>query len=379
MIRISTHQLFCLIILFEIGSTTLFPMASDAKQDAWIVLAFTMVTGLIVLWIYTEIHRSFPQKNLIEIIIVLLGKTLGIPLAFCYTFYFILVSQFNFSEFGTLIKMTLLEETPQFIILSIFMLLTVYIFFLGFEVFGRTSEIVMPLMILMLVSTYVLIAISGHMDFRELSPVFVNLIPTNSKEGLELFHLVLNYTSFPYGETVVFLMYYCYVNEKRSIRRTAFLASSIMGVEFVILSIITISVLGVSYGASATVPFFELVKIVNVGDIITNLDAIAVIAIFIGGLYKMGIFLYGGILGLSTIFKIKDKKWLIIGACSFVLFFSLSKYTSYPYYRKSVIKVLDKNSAHYIYVLCIPPLLLIMHWLKKWNQKLTKVKRYGGQ
>ncbi len=43
--RISNIQLFTLIMIFEIGSTTLFALGIGAKQDAWIVIITASLVG----------------------------------------------------------------------------------------------------------------------------------------------------------------------------------------------------------------------------------------------------------------------------------------------------------------------------------------------
>ena len=71
MIRISKHQLFCLMSLFEIGSTSLFLLGVEAKQDAWIATLLATLGGLGLLWVYTELQRLFPENNIVEIIITI--------------------------------------------------------------------------------------------------------------------------------------------------------------------------------------------------------------------------------------------------------------------------------------------------------------------
>lgn len=44
MVYITKVQLFFLIMLFEIGSTTLFALGIKAKQDAWIVVLIASFT-----------------------------------------------------------------------------------------------------------------------------------------------------------------------------------------------------------------------------------------------------------------------------------------------------------------------------------------------
>ncbi|MBZ4644890.1 MAG: spore germination protein [Petroclostridium sp.] len=160
MLRISKHQLFCLIILFEIGSTTLFALGIDAKQDAWIAILVAMLIGFVLLWLYTGLQKYFPEKNFAQIIITLLGKVIGMPLVFFYGLYFIYISTRNFRDFGELLVSTFLVETPQIFILIIFMLVVLYILFLGLETMGRTSEIMLPTILFFIIGTYIMIYFS---------------------------------------------------------------------------------------------------------------------------------------------------------------------------------------------------------------------------
>ncbi|KZL91654.1 GerAB/ArcD/ProY family transporter [Clostridium magnum] len=77
---ISRRQLFSLTIIEQIGSTTIWALGIEAKQDAWIAILFSMLMGFILLWLYTEIHNSFPNENIAGIITSLLGKVIGFPL-----------------------------------------------------------------------------------------------------------------------------------------------------------------------------------------------------------------------------------------------------------------------------------------------------------
>src|SRR5690242_519493 len=92
--RISSFQLLALIILHEIGSTTLFARGIEAKQDAWIAIIVGMMMGFMILWVYTQIQLSYPDKNLPEILMTVLGKWIAAPLIFLYAFSFFFTSIF---------------------------------------------------------------------------------------------------------------------------------------------------------------------------------------------------------------------------------------------------------------------------------------------
>jgi len=54
--KISAVQLFILMVLFELGSALLVPLAIDAKQDAWLAILLGMVFSFVLLLIYHKLY-----------------------------------------------------------------------------------------------------------------------------------------------------------------------------------------------------------------------------------------------------------------------------------------------------------------------------------
>lgn len=366
---ISKHQLLCLIVLFEIGSTTLFALGIDAKQDAWIVIILSSIIGIILILIYTELQKYFSKKNLIEIIIELLGKSIGIPLAFLYGLFFLYGSSRNLRDFTELMKITFLARTPRLVLHITIMAVMVYVIILGLTVLGRTSEIMLPIFIFCILITIMMVIISSEFDIKELSPVLSNRIKPILNSS---FPMVIN---FPYGEAFAFSMIWCYTKPQKYIRQVSILAIILFTVLLLITTIIIICTIGVEFASIATLPLLEVIKMIDVGNILTNLDAVGVIILFIGGFYKTILFLYASVLNFSTLFKIKtNSKWLIIVCAVFETWFSIVFESSYAYH----IWLGHKASFPYLFntfQLIIPPLLLIICWLKIKVKKL-RIDRY---
>ena len=357
MIKISKHQLFTLLFIFEIGSTTLFALGIDAKQDAWIVILVALLIGLVFIWIYTELQNAFPGKNYVEIIISILGKKIGTPLALLYAVYWLWPAARNLREFGELIGTSLLPETPITAILLIFILISLYALLKGIEVFARTSEIIMPLIALSLVGLFIMVFLSVNVNFNNLRPVL--------SEGLNpiLRAAYPNVSLFPFGEILIFSMYWCYVDEKKSVRKTVILAATITGILLSITLIIDITVLGVKYTSLATIPLLEIIRLVNIGDIVTHIDTIGILLIFLGGFYKMALFLNGIVLVLVTVFKIKNYNLTLILVSFFLLWVAIIFEPSYIYHRWMT--PFDTNYFYIVFLHIIPALLLLLYWVKK--------------
>ncbi|AIF53198.1 GerAB/ArcD/ProY family transporter [Pelosinus sp. UFO1] len=358
--RINNWQLYCLMMLFEIGSTTVFGLGIDAKQDAWIAVLLAMFFGFVLIWIYTEIQKYYPEKNLAEILISVLGKWLAIPIILLYALEFFWISTLNFREFGELISMILLPSVPLSVILVVFMITAMYTLFLGFEVLARLGELMFPLIIFFILSIFVLIGFSEQVDLTRLQPVLGNGITPVLKAAIPAL------VNFPFGEMVVFLMYWHYVNEKQCIRKTSFFVTITIGLLLSSVLALMVAVLDVPFVTNSTIPIYEVIKLINIGDILTNLDSLATVVQFIGGFFKMTIHFYGGVLAVKSLFKIINEKWLIALFGVFWTWFSIVYYPNLLFHRWVGLKI----SISYFYsgftvleIVC-PSLLLIIIILK---------------
>ncbi|AZV56612.1 GerAB/ArcD/ProY family transporter [Clostridium sp. AWRP] len=356
MTNLSNHQLFTLMFIFEVGSTTLFALGINAKQDAWIVILIALLIGLVFVWIYTELQNAFPDKNYAEIIIDILGKFFGIPLILFYVLDCLWHTARNLREFGELINLTTLPETPLWIILFLFLSVSVYTLLKGVETLARASEIIFPILIIFMLSIYILIYISGNVDFKKLTPVLGNGIKP-------IFASLPSVVMFPFGEIFVFLMYWHYSNDKSSVRKTTIKAILSSGILLCFSLIMDISVLGPKFTSITTIPFVETLRLINIGNIITNIDAIGIIIIFFGGFFKMSIYLYAIITMLTTVFKIKSYKSTLILFSAFLLWFSVAFEPSYAYHIWMF--PFDVHYFTIIYSNIFPFLLLMIYWLKK--------------
>jgi spore germination protein KB len=327
MIHITKIQLFVLIMLFVVGSTTLFALGIEAKQDAWIVILLASFIGLGLLWVYTQIPASYPNKNFSEILTESVGRKLAIPLLSIYALYFLSGASFNFYEFGVLIKMTALPMTPLLVILYIFMFVSIYILMLGFEVLARTGEILLPIFLIFLITIYIFTMFSGQFDISTLQPILGN--------GIEplIGNTLLDVVAFPFGELVVFIMFWHFVNKQELIRKTSFLALGLSTFLIIFSLIVILAVLGPELAANAEIPLLETILSINIAEIITNLDLLAVLIMFIGGFYKMSLHFYGGVLAITWIFKIKDPKWVIIILGLIFPIYNIFRFENIVYHR----------------------------------------------
>jgi len=351
MFKIDKFELLTLTILFEIGSTTLFALGfNHAKQDAWISILIALVLGWGILWGYTRIQLTYPDKDLGMIIVTVCGKWIGRPLALLYAIYFFYVSSFNFWEFGDLMVSSILRGTPLEIILIINLVIVLYAIFLGIEVIARAGLLLIPYFLFFLLLVFFLIFTLGNIDLNQMKPVLENgIIPV-----LQGAYEVIN---VPYGEMVVFLVYWKYMNNKQKILKTSIIGVSISGIMLCISIIVIISGLGINRVPMATFP------LLNVTSNIKMIDALVVIAIFIGGFFKITLHLYASVLLIQSLFKKIRLPWIIMfnGLCLY--FFSIFYFESTLFHRWVGFNVFNPYISSGFQII-IPSLLGLIIWIQ---------------
>jgi len=362
--KINNYQLLTLTVVFTIGGTTVFNMGSEAKRDSWLAIIVGLIMGTVYLWLFVQLQNIYPDKNLVDITFDLLGKIIGAPLVFLVVLQFIYQSSRSFRDYGELIVTTFLEDTPLLVIHIVFMLLMCYVIYLGYETLARTNEILTPIFILFFLITYLLIIITGKVNFSELTPVLAEGFSPVIKTAYR--KLVM----WPYGEIVVFLMFWKYAENKNQIFKISFISFIISTFIITSSSIIILSTLGLDYGSTIIMSLIEVIRNISIGGVLTNLDAIGILILFIGGFYKTIIYFLGGILAFAALFKIKDYRWLIIPFGVFTVWFSVIFEGNYPYHIWLGWEVTLLYS-HPIFILIIPILLLLIALLKKNTDKAT--------
>lgn len=367
--KISKHQLFCLVMMGQIGSTNLWALGIEAKQDAWIVILISLLIGLGLVWLFTRLQSKLPAENIAEITQTAIGKVLGWPLGFLYFLMFTFNCTRNTSEFADLINMTFLQETPRTIIMIIFMAAMTYVLFLGIETFARVTEIILPLMVILIILIYLMVLVSGRMDFKELTPVLGNGI----KPVLAAVYPVG--INFPFGLAFLFfqLWPYCLGLPGKEIRRTTLLAVFLSGLILTITLIIIITTLGTNIAANATIPLLEVIKLINIGEFITNIDAVGVLMIFIGGFYLGILNFFSAVLVFAKLFKINNYKWVLIPLAIFILWYAGVYEPNYPFHVKFLIPQYWQQFVPLFNIVII--LLFVTLLLKQYCGASTKVKK----
>ncbi|SJZ33116.1 GerAB/ArcD/ProY family transporter [Garciella nitratireducens] len=356
-IKIDLKQFFSLIVLFELGSAVVLGLATAAKQDAWFAILLAMLGGMILFLCYGYFFKKYPTLILTSYIQILLGNKLGKIIAFCYCGYFIYIASLVLRDFGELMVVSLLPETPIAIINLLTVMLVAYGIYLGIEVLARVGELCFSNIIFLVLLLIVLIFISKLPKIENLQPFLEDGIGTIVKKTY------LQTLTFPFGEMIVFTMIFPLINKPSSVVKTAQVAILTSGILLSLVMMINQSVQGTYITHSTPFPLLKTVSRIHIGNVIQRLDIIAVIVLIVGIFFNMSIYLYAAVSGLTDIFSIENHKKFIPFVSIITLILSLIIGANFSSYEKISIEI----TSHYIHIpfqIIIPLILMGIAYFK---------------
>jgi spore germination protein KB len=158
---------------------------------------------------------------------------------------------------------------------------------------GRISEILVPF--IPFLSTIIGASIVTTHDFTAFLPVLENGIKPVIKESLNLL-------TFPFGEAVVFLTIFPYLNNKRHLKKITTLSTLLVTVLFLYIFFRNIIILESHFLEQATfVPHLTSVLFPGI-----NLEQLFDVIMIIGGGIKITCAIYAAVISLSQLTGAKD-------------------------------------------------------------------------
>lgn len=297
--KISSRQFTILVMLTTIGDAVLiFPPPSShfAKQDVWLSTLLGLIVGLVCVFLYSRLIKSFPGLTLIEAIQKVFGKWIGTILSLLFLMFTLIVAVWCLREIADFVIAEMLEGTPIPAILSLYMIIVIMAIRLGIEVIARTGEIFTPLVIFFLL--VLTLAIVPQMQLQRLLPIFeYGLVPV-IKDAIPI-------TTYTFFENIVFLMIVPYVNQQKKITKSFFTGTILGGIAIFTTVIVCILVLGPDLTARDLYPNFNVARRISVGSFFERVEAMIAIMWMITLFIKATIYFYAFVLGVSQLFKLK--------------------------------------------------------------------------
>ncbi|WP_440970532.1 spore germination protein [Peribacillus frigoritolerans] len=260
--RITTPQTAVIIINFILGTGLLtLPRSSTEKAhtpDVWISVIIGGIIAIIAGVIMVKLSQQFPDKTFYQYINEIVGKWVGSFLSLVIICYFLMTSGFQLRSMAEVVRYLLLEGTPTWAIIMIFMWVGLYLIIGGINPIARLFEIILPLtVILFLVVTFMSIKI---FEIDNLRPVL--------GEGITPVLKGVKTTALAFSGPEIMLLLIPFMNQPKKAVKALLVGVSIPLIFYVITVVMVIGALSVDGVVTRTWPTLDLIRSFEISGLI---------------------------------------------------------------------------------------------------------------
>ncbi|WP_040203517.1 GerAB/ArcD/ProY family transporter [Neobacillus jeddahensis] len=351
--RISLYQLFALTFFFQIGTTIILGFGASAGKDAWIVNILSVLLGLTAIGIFLLLKSFHEGLTLVEWFPAGFGKWLGTPIAWLYPLLFLYEMGRVLNDIKYLLQTILFPGMPTWGIVIPFLIVSAYGVFKGIEVIGRVGEFIFPLFFMLFIILIIFIMSSDIVKIENLRPV------------LEDGWAPIWNASFPLGasqgfaQTLELAMIWPLVHAKaKHIAYATLWATLLSGAVILVSQLFIIAGLGGVRFQFQIYPMYALIKKIQIGEFIQNVDVIGVMFFVITAYFKGSLHMYFALRAIQLLTKTKNSHPWIIPLIFIGILLGYVVSTNIQEHLKIAIEVVP--FALWIPLLWILPLLLLI-------------------
>ncbi|WP_162463048.1 GerAB/ArcD/ProY family transporter [Paenibacillus psychroresistens] len=178
---ITRSQLFFLIIKTQIG-IGLLSLPSEihriAKRDAWISVLLAGVVIQLLLFVYWQLLKKFPNHTLSEITVRIFGSYIGKALNLIYYVFYILIAGYASTLYVHLIHTWMLPNTPSWVLLLLIIGIVVYLAIENLRVIARFFVLASLLFGFLILISFLNFTNEMH---------FSNILPVGQSGAMQIF------------------------------------------------------------------------------------------------------------------------------------------------------------------------------------------------
>jgi len=356
---ITARQFGILVALAVIGDSLLIMpgfLASIAHHDAWLSALIGIPLGVLVMLLFCLAAKCYPKLNLIESLQKVYGNWIGALLSLLFLYHSLMNSGAILREAGDFIITHSLPQTPMAAVMLLFAVIIAMAIKLRLEAFTRTAELLIVVFVLFFI--FFCAALLPQIKLSELQPVYSNGFVPIARGALVSF-------TFSFVEVGAFLMITPYVswNGKGSMRKQFVSGAIIGGVVLLIVTLLTITVLGTHLTERQMYPTYTLAKKISIGNFLERLEAILAIMWIITNYFKIVVHAYALSAGLAHLLRLKDYRELAVPVTLLVVATAMIISPNIVFFNT----VLTKNWPLFdiVFSLGVPVMLIVGYAVRK--------------
>lgn len=282
--KISVVQLTCMIFPAILATSILSVPSMTmhyAGHDMWISPIWGSLVGLAVIGIALELQRLYPDMTIIQASVQIAGWLPGKLIGLAFLLYLPHLCGMIIREYGEFIASSALPRTPLFVIMGTMVAVCAINVRLGIEVVGRTSQIFVPVLIVLL--SLVFLLLTGELQPGELLPFMEKGLLPSIKGAIAPGTWFSEYT------VLAFLL--PYVSNKQNMTRKLLISVVITTAAMVASNLFCLLLIG-DLTDSFSFPVMIAARYITIADFLQHIESV-IIAVWIFGIFvKISVFLY---------------------------------------------------------------------------------------
>ncbi len=288
-ITVTGHLLFVSVIIGHAG------------RDSWISLLLAIFPAILIGFTVSILTQRYPGYSLVEYCQIILGKWVGKLFVIVFLTYFFHEATLSIRGFGEFYTTAVTPRTPIYVYLLAILLLAAYAVHSGLEVFARTNQVI--LVILMPIGILASVLTHKDKDYLNFLPILEDSFGPILNGSLALVSL--------YSSILVLSMIFPFVNDTKRLKRYSILTMLILIIMFVGPLTGAIAIYGEERAKGLYFPTFLILRDIEIGAL-QRLDILGILLWSLGSFAKVTLFLYAIVLGLAQLFKLEDYRILVV-------------------------------------------------------------------
>jgi len=299
--KISGTQLVWIIVTTQVIVTMglmISPTIAISQQDAWISMLVGGGIGVALTYIVVRLSVLHPGQTLAQFSQTLLGKWLARIIVFPYLIAWYSLTAAILRSFADFLHLVLVDRTPIWIIVVLLASLISYMTYsAGITGIGRYCEMVGPLIILVLIGTFILNV--GNVDWHYLLPVYVDSGWLNILKGsLD--------PAFWFSGPFVLLVIVAFMQSPQKALRKSMLGVAITVSMVFTGTLMVISVFGPNLSSKLKSSYFLYVRTIDILNFIQNLDVLVMFIWIFGVFAELSLYLFIASYETARFLGVKD-------------------------------------------------------------------------
>lgn len=312
--------------MFTVGTTILIipaGLAAEAKQDAWLASILGLLFNAASVFFYRFLAKSFTGMTITQYYDKVYGKWVGKLFTVFFVFFSFVGSSTVLFYLGNFINTQVMPETPIQAINILFIAIVVMGLRLGVDTLARAGEILFPWILMLFL--ILIVCLLPQLDAQKLLPV-MEASPLSIVKGA----LSLTGTSvLPY--IVLYTIYPVHVANADKAGRGMMAGTIAGGIFIVLITLLSVGVLGADISEKQMFPSFSLAKRINIGNFFARVEILIAAIWFITVYFKTVFYFYGCVTGLAHLFRLEDYRALVLPMGMLVVIYSLVVYPNVVY------------------------------------------------